>query len=291
MKTINTLLVIVLCGFLISSCTPMCIDCCDDCGEDGSGNLEVIRDWSNLWMESQKSEEVSIYLYHSTSPTWSRTTYTDTSYFAVPSGDYQAIAISKTNRSLLHGMDNYHTATINLPTRLEDSVLTIDNAPLNLADKTTVSIRTEEMSQCVVSPIPFIKVVNFKIHINSNKNTYEITECWGKLSGVLTSAKIYVEQKTWQSATLNFDATKKSRDEFKKTITLLGMNPTQKHILNLTFKDLHGSARSVDLDLSQKLDFSQNSILNCMLEIDISGVGIQVEIVDWQDGTVGDIIL
>ena len=293
MKKRNVLnVIIVLLGFIISSCTPTCMDCeCDDCGDNGNGNLEIIRDWSNLWIENQKTEEISIYLYHSTSPTWNRTTYTDTSYYSVPSGDYQAIAISKTNQTLLKGMDNYHTATISLPTQFKDSVLTVDNAPLNLADKTTVSIKTEEMNQCVVSPTPLVKVVNFKIFINANENIKEITECRGKLSGVLTSTKIYVEQKTWQSAMLNFDATKNSREYFEKTITMLGVDPTKTKRLNLTFKDLDGVAKSVDLDLSNQLDFSQTAIINCTLEIDITGVGIQVEIVDWQEGTIGDIIL
>lgn len=292
MKKRKLFLGMALLSVALCSCSPECVDCgCDDCDDSGNGNFALIRDWSNLWQNTQQPEELDVYLYHQTLAPWHRTTYTDTSYYIVPSGSYQVVAVNKSNAVLFQGMDNYYTAEVCLPTRTIDSVLTVTEAPLNLIDQTSVRVTTEGTTACIVAPAPFIKVVNFRIHIIRQGDVKEITGCKGRLSGVLTAAKICVEQNSWFSACLDFPTQKASENDFAKTVTLLGMNPGISHRLNLILTDIDGTSKRVEVDVTGQLDFSKVSVLNCTIEITLTGTEAKVDIIDWQPGVEEDIVL
>ncbi len=110
------------------------------------------------------------------------------------------------------------------------------------------------------------------------------------LGGVLTSAKICVRQQDGFTASLDFNTRKENADLFKKSVTLLGMNPDSSHKLKLELTDESGMVREAEVDTG-KLDFSDTSVLNCNIEINLTGTGTEVGIVDWELGCVEDIIL
>ncbi len=114
--------------------------------------------------------------------------------------------------------------------------------------------------------------------------------CCGRLDGVLTSAKICVRQQDRFSASLDFTPKKESTDVFKKSVTLLGVNPDVSHNLKLELTDESGMVQKAETDVG-KLDFSDTSVLNCHIELNITGTGMEVGIVDWEPGGVGDIVL
>lgn len=279
---------LLVCG---AACSAECLECdCEDCEDAGSGHLELIRDWSGLWQGINKPAEIDIYMYHPTLAPWHKCTYTDTSYHVVPAGSYRVIAISRSETVKFQGMENYYTAEVCLPTQTIDSVLMVDEAPLHLIDYTAVNVFAERTTKCLVAPSPFIKVVNFRIHINRSGNVKEIVECKGRLNGVLTSAKICVVQNRWSSACLDF-STVKDVDNFTKTVTLLGMNPGTGHELQLTLLDTDGTSKEFKVDITGKLDFADAPVLNCTIEINLTGTQAEIGIMDWLPGISDDVMI
>lgn len=274
----------------LSGCTSECSDCgCDDCMDGDWGNLELLRDWSALWQDMEKPEEVDIFLYHSDVAPRHEVTYSDVSRYEVTPGHYEVLAVNRQDAVLFQGMDNYYTAEVCLPTRTQDSCVIVEEAPLLLFDRTAVTV-SDKQSQCTVVPAPFIKIINFSILIHRGGNVGEIKNCRGRLGGVLTSTKICVRQQDWFSAFLDFDTRKESTDLFTKTVTLLGMTPDASHKLKLELTDESGMVRQAEADTG-KLDFSDTSVLNCHVEINLTVTGMEVCIVDWEPGCVEDIIL
>ncbi len=274
----------------LSGCTSECSDCgCDDCGESGSGNLELIRDWSALLPDMERPEEVDVYLYHPELSPRHEVTYSDVSRYDVAPGRYEVLAVNRQDAALFRGMDNYYTAEVCLPTHTRDSCVIVEEAPLLLFDRTAVKVG-DKQSRCTVVPTPFIKTIHFSIRIHRQGDVREITMCCGRLDGVLTSAKICVRQQDRFSASLDFTPKKESTDVFKKSVTLLGVNPDVSHNLKLELTDESGMVQKAETDVG-KLDFSDTSVLNCHIELNITGTGMEVGIVDWEPGGVGDIVL
>lgn len=274
----------------LSGCTSECSDCgCDDCMEGNFGNLELLRDWSALWQDMERPEEVDIYLYHASLAPRHEVTYSDVSRYEVVPGHYEVLAVNRQVSALFQGMDNYYTAEVCLPTRTQDSCVIVEEAPLLLFDRTAVRVG-DGQSRCTVVPAPFVKTINFSIRIHRGGNAGEIKACRGRLGGVLTSAKICVRQQDYFSAFLDFDTQEESTDLFTKTVTLLGVTPDASHNLKLWLTDEYGMVQEADVDTGE-LDFSDISVLNCHIEINITGTGMEVGIVDWAPGCVGDIVL
>ncbi len=288
MKKLKFLIGIVI-AVNLSGCTSECSECgCDDCMDADIGNLELLRDWSAL-QDMEKPEEVDIYLYHPDLAPWHEVTYSDVSRYEVTPGHYEVLAVNRQDAVLFQGMDNYYTAEVCLPTRTQDSCTIVGEAPLPLFDRTSVTVGKQK-SRCTVSPAPFIKIINFTIRVHRQGNVKEIETCHGRLGGVLTSAKICVRQQDGFTASLDFNTRKENADLFKKSVTLLGMNPDSSHKLKLELTDESGMVREAEVDTG-KLDFSDTSVLNCNIEINLTGTGTEVGIVDWELGCVEDIIL
>ncbi len=273
----------------LSGCSPECPDCgCDDCMDAGFGNLELLRDWSALRPGMERPEEVDIYLYHTGLAPRHEVTYSDISRYEVVPGHYEVLAVNRQDAALFQGMDNYYTAEVCLPTRTQDSCTIVEEAPLLLCDRTSVEVGKKQ-SRCTVIPAPFIKTINFTVRIHRQGNVREIKTCRGRLGGVLTSAKICVGQQDGFPAFLDFNTRKESEDLFRKSVTLLGVNPDS-HKLKLELTDESGIVRETEVDTG-KLDFSDTSVLNCHIEINLTGTGTEVGIIDWESGCIGDIIL
>ncbi len=273
----------------LSGCSPECPDCgCDDCMDAGFGNLELFRDWSALRPDMERPEEVDIYLYHTDLAPRHEVTYSDISRYEVVPGHYEVLAVNRQDAALFQGMDNYYTAEVCLPTRTQDSCTIVEEAPLLLCDRTSVEVGKKQ-SRCTVIPAPFIKTINFTVRIHRKGNVREVKTCRGRLGGVLTSAKICVGQQENRPAVLDFNTRKESEDLFRKSVTLLGVNPDS-HKLKLELTDESGMVRETEVDTGE-LDFSDTSVLNCHIEINLTGTGTEVGIVDWESGCTGDIIL
>lgn len=290
MKRLKFLIGIVVVVSLSGCRLQECSDCgCDDCMGVYSGNLEVFRDWSALRQDMERPEEVDVYLYHASLAPRHEVTYNDIERYDVAPGRYEVLAVNRQDSVCFRGMDNYYTAEVCLPTRMRDSCVIVEEAPLLLFDRTAVSVE-DGSGRCTVVPASFVKTINFVIRVYRRENLGGIRACRGRLGGVLTSARICVRQQDCFSASLDFDTREEGADLFCKSVTLLGMSPDASHNLKLWLTDEHGTVREAEVDAG-KLNFSAASVLNCRIEVNLAGTGMEVGIVDWEPGCTGDIVL
>lgn len=280
----------MLAAFVFWGCMTECPDCgCGDCTDTDSGNLELLHDWSALWPGMVRPEEMDVYLYHPDLAFRHEVTYNDVSRYDVVPGHYEVLAVNRQDGALFRGMDNYYTAEVSLPARTSDSCIIVGEAPMLLFDRTAVGVGNRQ-SRCTVIPAPFVKTINFSIRVRRQGYAKEIKTCSGRLSGVLSSVKICIGQQAGLPASMDFDIRKENADVFRKSVALLGVNPEVSHKLKLWLTDGDGMVREAEVDVGG-LDFSNTSVVDCNIEISLTGSGTDIRIADWERGCSGNIVL
>lgn len=286
----KSILYIYVCLFSCISLTG-CSDQCCDCESNQSSadrNFRLIRKWQ-LFEGIEKNIETEICFFHSDLAPVHKLVTTDTSYHKLPFGNYHILCM--TSGDYYTGLDNYYTAQIVLPLSYRDSVLTTVEAPVMYCGSVVDKINGVSDSSEVLL-VPAIKIINFRFIIRS---PFSVLSCHAELSGVQTSAMLYVKQNSTTDALLPFEAKDRGNNIFGKSISILGLScsTTQSLAVGITYAD--GKKQQTTVDLTDRFNFESSPIQNCTIVIDIDSAGVEevtsITIEDWQAGTDDDIIL
>lgn len=199
---------VCLTGLLLFGCNNQCRECEDQF--KSNGNFRLVLDWTKLWQGIEKPEEMNVYFYHSDLAPLKDKIYTDTTYYNLPSGRYNIVAVNNAGLENYTGMDHYYTAQVTLPVYVVDNLVTTTEAPLYLAAHHTVAIGNT-FKECKIMPAPIIKIIHFTFRIKSGINIESIR---AELQGVQTSAMLFTEEQTLGAACLPFMPLRKKENHF-----------------------------------------------------------------------------
>lgn len=286
----KSILYIYVCLFSCISLTG-CSDQCCDCESNQSSadrNFRLIRKWQ-LFEGIEKNIETEICFFHSDLAPVHKLVTTDTSYHKLSNGDYHILCM--TAGDYYTGLDNYYTAQVVLPLSLRDSILTTVEAPIIYRGSEVVKINGMSDSS-IISLTPAIKIINFRFIIRS---PFSVLSCHAELSGVETSAMLYVKQNSTTFALLPFEAKDRGNNIFGKSISILGLSGSTTHSLEVGLTYADGKKQQTTVDLTDRFNFEASPIQNCTIVIDIDSAGVEevtsITIENWQAGTDDDINL
>lgn len=276
---------VCLTGLLLFGCNNQCRECEDQFLVNG--NFRLVLDWTKLWQGIEKPEEMNVYFYHSDLAPLKDKIYTDTTYYSLPSGRYNIVAVNNAGMESYTGMDHYYTAQVTLPVSVTDSLVTTMEAPLYLAAHHTGTIGNT-FKEGKMMPAPIIKIIHFTFRIKSGINIESIR---AELEGVQTSAMLFTGEQTPGAACLPFMPVRKKENHFYKPISILGFAPGTINLLSVRMTCRNGSTLETVTDLSGKFDFQTSPVQSCTLYYDLENNGLEpeVKIESWQPGINQDI--
>lgn len=288
MKRITLDIYVLLSGFSFSACSDFCCDCDNNSHNTGTGNFRLVRDWGGLWQGMEKPEISDVYFYHPTQAPRLETVYYDTTYFNITVGKYHVLTVNSSAAGMLTGMEDYTTAQIVLPLEVTDSNIITCEAPFYTSDHVITAINSDGVTECTVTPLPGNKIINFQFKINS---PVVITSCRAKLDGVQTSKMLYVNSPVYAYALLPFETQKTNKNDFYKSVSILGLAPGTVPLLTVLIECDNGISEETVIDLTDKINFQSSPVQNCTIKINISANDIQTDVVitDWEPGIDGNI--
>lgn len=269
-------------------------DCCD-CDKDviittGEENLRLVRNWDKLWEGMAKPDELDVYFYHSQQYLKYQKTYTDTTYFSLPNGEYTVLAISKTKNVTYTGMESYGTANISVPVWTENGQRVTSNAPLAVTTYESVWIDNIENSVCVVTPKSVVNVINFRFNISTDSLFGGVDSCKTKLCGVQTDRMLCTNTGKGESAILPFTTIPIREGVFDGTVRILGLSG-KKDELQIEIVGKNQSIQAI-VDLTDLFDFSLSPVQYCVIDLSVQADRLLAEIEsisisDWEQGDDG----
>ncbi len=276
---------VCLTGLLLFGCNNQCQECEDQF--IGNGNFRLVLDWTKLWQGIEKPEEMNVYFYHSDLAPLKDKIYTDTTYYNLPSGRYNIVAVNNAGLENYTGMDHYYTAQVTLPVYVVDNLVTTTEAPLYLAAHHTVAIGNT-FKESKIMPAPIIKIIHFTFRIKSGINIESIR---AELQGVQTSAMLFTEEQALGAACLPFIPLQTQENNFYKPVSILGFAPGEVNLLSVRMTCRDGSTLETVTDLSGKFDFQTSPVQSCTMYYDLENNGLEPDIMieSWQPGINQDI--
>lgn len=281
----KTILYICVClAVFLCGCNDLCRDCDSDMRK---GNFRLIQDWTRLWSGMEKPGELDVYFFHPDfAPKYDRT-FADTTYYDLPAGEYNIVAVNNAGKESYTGMDNYFTAQVTLPVRVTDSVVITGEAPLCLSAHNVTTVRGAG-SECTITPAPLIKVIHFSFKIRASAG---VTSVRASLRGVQTSAMLCTNEEVYGDATLPFIPERKEGNDFYKPVSLLGFAPGTVNLLTVYITCRNGATLETVTDLSGRFNFQDSPVQSCTLTYDLDSTQPypDIKIESWQPGTNGNI--
>ena len=282
------LLLLITLTLLSSSC-----DFSEECHY--KGDVQLLFDWKKLVDGDVVPERMETLFYGEGNTAQSFTLSKDTLLTGIAAGQQQVVTLNHPSQVTFTGTDNFETLQLCLPTFMENGSLHTTEAPMIYMDQQQIKVEPYDTVSCRLVPQPLIQQVNFEFEVIREVVIAAPQKIDAELSGVSTAYLVSRMEAVRSSAILGFLTQKEYENEFKKSIRVLGLNPSVSGLeviskilsVSLTLED--GHLYSSEIDLTSKFENFQTGVLTCRIEIHITNQGMNMQIADWKTLDWGDI--
>ena len=285
----NTQLLLLICLILLSSSCDFSEEC------HYKGDVQVCFDWKKLVDGDAVSQRMETFFYGEGNTPQSFILSKDTLLTGIAAGQQQVVTLNHPLQVTFAGTDRFETFQLCLPTFMENGSLHTTEAPMIYMDQQQIKVEPYDTVSCRLVPQPVIQQVNFEFEVIREVVIAAPQKLDAELSGVSTVYLVSRMEAARSSAILGFYTQKESENEFKKSIRVLGLNPSVSGLetipkilsVSLTLED--GHLYNSEIDLTSKFDNFQTGVLTCRIEIHITNQGMSMQIADWKTLDWGDI--
>jgi hypothetical protein len=282
------LLLLITLTLLTSSC-----DFSEECHY--KGDVQLFFDWKKLVDGDAVPQRMETFFYGEGTIPQSFILSKDTLLTGIAAGQQQVVTLNHPSQVTFTGTENFETLQLCLPTFMEKRSLHTTEAPMIYMDQQQIKVEPYDTVSCHLVPQPIIQQVNFEFEVIRDIAVAAPQKLDAELSGVSTAYLISRMEAVRSSAILGFSTQKESENEFKKSIRVLGLNPSVSGLeaipkilsVSLTLED--GHLYSSEIDLTNKFENFQTGVLTCRIEIHITNQGMSMQIADWKTLDWGDI--
>lgn len=280
------------------SCVTSCEKDRSGYNEARNGYLHCTVDKGRLWFWTETPETIKLFLF----PT-SRAELKNAE-IGIDGGTigniaedrYDIIALTgNLKNTSFRGMGNYHTAEIYLTEKIDkDGHSIIDQPEIVYADRGSINILPERLTEKELNPISLVKCLAF--HIKSI-GIAQIEKYSCRLTGVASAVRLHNSEAVDCNSSVIFEP-KNNHTEYFSRVRVFGFdtdNADRKTLLHISCFLENESQKNISLDLTEYIDLFNSDSASCTIEIDFEHLDValnpSVTITDWQTGTNGYIEL
>lgn len=264
--------ILVIVGLI---CLCSCTEFSENCRYTGAVDLSIDR--SNL---SPETKHMKALFYCDGNPALNFTLYGDTVLSSINAGKNNVLLINDISEVSFDNLNDKESAQISLKTLTKGEKVYVNSAPLIFTDKKDIDVLPFDTVKLHLSPISTEKKINFKFLINGDTN---VTSISAELSGIQTKYSLASMCPLTSEAIILFDGIKNQENDFSQSIYTLGLNTKSgiKKVLSLSLNLSDRMKLSQNIDLTEKLDNSEGSVIDCTIMISINNSKLETIIQDW----------
>lgn len=271
-----------VCGLMFASCSL--IDFSEDCVY--KGNVQIRFNWEHLIEEDVRPTGMHTLFYSQSESRYQFHLKGDSLLQYIMTGNYQVLTFNSIGSTSFTGQENLGTFELHLPVSHQNGKRYTVQAPSVYADKQEVSVKAYETTECHLSPRPCTQRINFRFTIICKNIQAEPLSLDAEFSGVSTVYRFAESKASGEPAVLAFSSIPYADKEFRAGIRVLGLNVDKKTPNELSLKVglSDKSEYRQTLDLSGLFESFAAPVMDCHIEISISGLGITLAVTDWRVG-------